>query len=107
MTKTKVLLIFGGSSSEHEVSIMSARNVESNVDRDKFEVKLAYINKSGQWFRTSAVTPDEKLPLKIDLEKQAFLEGDEAYRPEVILPILHGSNGEDGMIAAIGQLMSI
>ena len=107
MIKTKVLLIFGGQSSEHEVSIMSAKNVKSNIDLAKFEVKLAYINKSGQWFKTEAIEPSEQVSLKIDLKKRAFDMGGEAYRPDVILPVLHGRNGEDGMIAAIGQLIGV
>lgn len=106
MTKTKVLLVFGGESSEHEVSIMSAKNVNQNIDREKFEVKLAYINKLGQWFGAGDVAPSEKNLLKIDLVERAFVMEEEIYRPDVILPILHGKNGEDGMIAAVGQLIN-
>lgn len=107
MTKTKVLLIFGGQSSEHEISIMSAKNIEAIIDRSRFEVKLAYINRTGQWFLADKVTTSENSPLQIDLKTKAFLTVDGAYRPDVLLPVLHGRNGEDGMIAAVGQLLNI
>lgn len=107
MTKTKVLLIFGGQSSEHEISLMSAKNVVANIDCNKFEVKLAYINKLGQWFKAETVASAEQLPLKIDLGERTFVAGEETYRPDVLLPVLHGKNGEDGMIAAIGQLIGV
>lgn len=46
--KLSILLIFGGESSEHEVSLTSARNVYTALDAEKYDVKLCYITKSGQ-----------------------------------------------------------
>ncbi len=107
MKKTKILLIFGGESTEHEVSIMSAKNVNQGVDREKFDVRLAYINKQGHWFATEEVAQTDQSPMKIDLVGRAFLIGEVTYRPDVLLPVLHGQNGEDGMIAALGQLLGM
>lgn len=107
MKKTQVLLIFGGQSSEHEVSLMSAKNVFNSIDSTKFTVKLAFVDKTGKWFAPNAVTADSNRPLGLDLVKQAFVQDGLNYRPDVILPILHGANGEDGLAAAIGQLLNI
>src|SRR5690349_7785787 len=50
MSRIKVLLIFGGESSEHDVSIMSARNVYEAMDSEKYEVLLCYIDREGKWW---------------------------------------------------------
>ena len=50
MSKTRVLLLFGGQSAEHEVSVVSARSVYQAIDADKYEVILAGISRTGQWF---------------------------------------------------------
>ena len=48
--KTKVAVVFGSRSVEHEVSIMTAMQVFKNIDRDKYEVIPIYIDKTGRWF---------------------------------------------------------
>ena len=107
--KTKVLLLFGGESTEHEVSVMSARNVYEAIDHAIFDVSLGFITKQGAWylldtfedFETAAV---QLVPL---LGQQKFQVGAKTYEPAVILPILHGKNGEDGSVQALAQLLHI
>ena len=50
MTRKTVLLLFGGESSEHDVSIMGARNVYAAMDGDKYQVLLCYIDRQGKWW---------------------------------------------------------
>ena len=50
MSKTRVLLVFGGQSAEHEISVISARSVYAAIDTSRYEVILAGISRSGQWF---------------------------------------------------------
>lgn len=107
MKKTKLLIVFGGQSSEHDVSLMSAKNVYKNVDADKFDVSLMYINPEGQWFTVDDIVEDETRGVSLDLVKQVFVFGSETYRPDVIFPVLHGKNGEDGMLASLGQLLNL
>ncbi|MBT5818693.1 MAG: D-alanine--D-alanine ligase A, partial [Proteobacteria bacterium] len=50
MSKTRVLLLFGGQSAEHEISVISARSVYAAIDTSRYEVILAGISRLGQWF---------------------------------------------------------
>ena len=54
MKKTRVGILFGGKSAEHEVSLQSARNIIDAIDKTKYEVVPIGIDKSGQWFLNEA-----------------------------------------------------
>jgi hypothetical protein len=56
MKKTPVIILFGGRSAEHEISLLSARNVLSALDRTRFEPMLVGIDKAGRWHRESERT---------------------------------------------------
>ena len=107
-----VLLLFGGESTEHDVSVKSAVNVSAAIDPEKFAVLYGYIDREGVWWHVESVTSDlpkgaqQLLPV---LGKKSFIvEGTETViHPDVILPILHGRNGEDGSVQALGQLVHI
>lgn len=113
MQRTTVLLLFGGESSEHDVSISSARNVYAAMDDTKFDVVLCFIDRHGKWWLL------EDLPAQIDISRapqlvaglgsRSFitLPGNKIISPDVILPILHGKNGEDGSVQGLAQLLHI
>jgi D-alanine-D-alanine ligase len=107
-----VLLLFGGESTEHEVSIASAINVAQAVDPDRFTIAYGYIDREGLWWSVNSVTkdlPENAKQLIPIMGKGAFIVGspDTIIEPDVILPIVHGQNGEDGAIQALGQLVHI
>ena len=107
-----VLLLFGGESSEHDVSIKSAVNISAAIDPDKFTIIYGYIDREGAWWFVGGVNhilPDDAKQLLPVLGKKSFIvEGtDTVIYPDVILPILHGRNGEDGSVQALGQLVHI
>jgi D-alanine-D-alanine ligase len=114
MHRTKILLLFGGESSEHEVSISSARNVFAAIDDTKFEVILGYIDKGGKWWLLDSFDADisshtnssQIIPV---MGAQSFitLPNNHVIKPDVILPILHGKNGEDGSVQGLAQLLHI
>lgn len=113
MNRKKVLLLFGGESSEHDVSISSARNVYAAIDDDKFEVFLGYIDRHGKWwlletFPTNVTTHDVPQLLPV-LGGKSFLTlpGHHIIQPDVVLPILHGRNGEDGSVQGLSQLLHL
>lgn len=113
MQRTTVLLVFGGESSEHDVSVSSARNVYAAIDDAKFELILCYIDRSGKWWvidvlDTDIATRDAKQIVPV-LGAGCFLTlPDNSYiTPDVILPILHGKNGEDGSLQGMAQLLHI
>ena len=114
MSRQTILLIFGGASSEHDVSIMSARNVYSAIDSEKYDTKLCYIDRAGKWWllghwQESLDEPKgEELALAPGHKSLLIQPSGELLKVDMFLPILHGENGhEDGMIQAIGQALSI
>src|SRR6266702_658419 len=110
MSTTNVLLVFGGESAEHEVSIRSAKNVFDALDKERYDVSLCYIDRSGIWWRAEEVaeqkSPTNKLmPL---LGEGAFADSNGSQlRPDIIFPALHGPNGEDGSVQGLAQLLHI
>lgn len=114
MSRQTILLIFGGASSEHDVSIMSARNVFGAMNSEKYDTKLCYIDRGGKWWLLEGWQDSLETPEGVELalapgQKSLLTLPDAApLKIDVFLPILHGENGhEDGMIQAIGQALSI
>jgi D-alanine-D-alanine ligase len=113
MDRKTILLIFGGESSEHDVSVSSARNVYAAIDDTKFTVLLGYIDRQGKWwlldkFGNGGDTHGAPQFAPV-LGAKSFVTfpGSRVVRPDVILPILHGKNGEDGSVQGMAQLLHI
>lgn len=123
MSKTKVAVIFGGSSSEHDISLISATNVIRNIPKDKYDITCIGITKKGRWLYypgdpsniesgewekdsdcTSAIISPDPLHKGI-----IILENGEATvkKIDVVFPVLHGKNGEDGTIQGLLDLSKI
>lgn len=124
MVKLKVGILFGGKSSEHEVSLLSAKNVINSIDKNKYDVFLIAIDKEGIWHLKDAAScllnADD--PRKICLDAQsnslAFVPGQKDSlvalssgsmkdRLDVVFPVLHGLNGEDGTVQGLLRLAGI
>lgn len=118
-----VLVVFGGCSSEHDVSVVSASSVLGSIDKAKYNVFMMGITKDGKWYlydgpvdalpedkwltvgvrRTAFVSPDR------DVHGITVLDGDtyKNIRIDIAFPVLHGKNGEDGTIQGLFQLAGI
>lgn len=114
MNKKTVLLLFGGESSEHDVSVSSARNVHAAIDKDKekYNLVLGYIDLHGTWWvfdeLEEQISTEGKQQLHPLLGAKSFTTASgEKISPDVILPILHGKNGEDGSVQGLAQLLHI
>ncbi|MEO7904878.1 MAG: D-alanine--D-alanine ligase family protein [Candidatus Saccharimonadales bacterium] len=113
MQRKTVLLLCGGESSEHDVSISSARNVFAAIDDTKFDVIIGFIDRHGKWWLVESidgeVTTNDAVQLVPILGGRGFmtLPGNQTITPDVILPILHGKNGEDGSVQGLAQLLHI
>lgn len=92
MNKIKLGLIYGGVSTEHEVSISSYESIIKNIDKDKYEITSFYISKDGTWFTDGKRTKDVFNSLK---------------EMDCVFPILHGKNGEDGSIAGMLEIIGV
>lgn len=124
MQKLRVGIVFGGKSCEHEISLLSAKNVIEALDKEKYEPVLIGIDKNGTWHRKD---PSKYLnhasdPKMIELHGPA---NDLAIAPkegpgsflhttttnstsvDVIFPVLHGSYGEDGTIQGLLKIANI
>lgn len=108
-----MLLLFGGESSEHDVSISSARNVHAAIDDDKYDVLLGYIDRTGKWWLLDNfdlnINTDNSLQLMAVPGEKSFVTVNDRkiLEVDVILPILHGRNGEDGTVQGLAQLVHI
>jgi D-alanine-D-alanine ligase len=107
----KVLLLFGGESSEHDVSIVSARNIAKAIDRTKYELSFGFIDRGGQWWSVKDIVesvPEGAQRLLPRIGEGSFtVEGGDVLTPDVVFPVLHGKNGEDGSVQALAQLLHI
>lgn len=119
-----VLILFGGVSSEHDVSVVSAKSVIENTPREKYNIIMLGITKDGEWFKFDgdvALLPEDKwLEDKAHLTK-AVISPDrsdhgiivfgensvEKIRIDAAFPVLHGRNGEDGAVQGFLQLAGI
>lgn len=107
MSRQTVLLLFGGESSEHDISIMSARNVYAAMDNAKYDVKLCYIDKVGKWWLLDNWKENPHQHGGVQLAavpgSKSFvtIPGDKIIHVDVALPILHGKNGEDGTVQGL------
>ncbi len=123
MTKIKVAVLFGGASSEHDISLKSATHIIQNIPRDKYDVVCIGITKKGRWLyypgEVSAIASGdwEKDPdctsavLSPDPLHKGFLVIDNgkvaAKKVDVVFPVLHGKNGEDGTVQGLLELAKI
>ena len=99
--KKKLMLLFGGVSSEHEVSRTSAASVLEHIDGDKYEVIKVGITKEGRWMRTEAEpeTIADGSWENIKTNDDVYLlpgGGFAGLDVDIVFPLLHGRNGEDG-----------
>ena len=121
--KKNVLIVFGGESSEHEISRISAESLLNHIDRECYNVQTAGITRDGRWFLTEA-SPQEiadgswelregNSPIMLSLEKSGgrFLttgaDGIRQIDIDVVFPVLHGKNGEDGRIQGMLRMADL
>ena len=108
------MLVFGGESSEHDVSIMSARNVYAAMDDGKYDVYLCYIDRKGKWWLLEDWLESlddhggQKVSLLPGSSSIIVLPDNKKLHVDVAFPVMHGENGhEDGVIQGAMQLAHI
>ncbi|MBO4977626.1 MAG: D-alanine--D-alanine ligase [Muribaculaceae bacterium] len=127
--KTKIGVFFGGRSTEHEISVISACQAMAAIDRDKYDVVPVYISKQGHWY-TGADLTDVKnyrdikglLSRATEVYMKPVYGDHNLYRSDsggffakrgpvatldVVIPVLHGSNGEDGIFEGVLETIGI
>lgn len=124
MQKKKIAVIFGGNSTEYEVSLQSAHAVLENMDTDSYEVLPIGITREGDWYHylgdLGAIEDNtwykdaEKLrkilfsPSRSESGFVEICEGEEIpLRVDLVFPVLHGKNGEDGTLQGMFEFAGI
>lgn len=124
MDRKKVAVVFGGCSPEYEVSLQSAVAVISNINRERYNVIMLGITREGQWYRYTG--PIEKIrdntwftskkycrPALLSPDRPSHLLLELYYSAvkqtviDIVFPVLHGKNGEDGTIQGLCELAGI
>ena len=120
MDKKTVGIVFGGVSSEHDISCISAKSIIKNIDLNKYNIVLIGITNNGKWYIFNddvELLPEDKWLNSRSLVP-AFISPDasvgglvtakgDIIKLDVVFPVLHGKNGEDGTIQGLFQLAQI
>ena len=124
MSKIRVAVIFGGKSNEHDVSVVSATHVIKSIPKDKYDVICIGITKKGHWMKYIGDVDDiasnkweqhpDNVPCVLSpdpLHKGFIALGENGeyqnVKVDVIFPVLHGKNGEDGTIQGLLEMAHI
>ncbi len=114
-----VALVFGGQSTEHEISLLSAKNVFNNLDKKKFNVLPVFISKQGGWYLADAKqladgniipSPGQQVHYIFGENSFSFYTAENPHfiiRSDVFFPVLHGPHGEDGTIQGFFEMAGI
>jgi len=115
--KTKLYVLYGGKSVEHEVSLKTAVTVLHSIDESRFEAYPVYITRDGLWCSPGQLSKEE-LSVERLMAIPAFRDPARSIGevlsdmmalpgPKVVLPLLHGSNGEDGTVQGLLELLNV
>ncbi len=124
MQKKNIAVIFGGHSSEYEVSLQSAYSVLTNLDQEKNNIVAIGITKEGEWYRylgiydnvpenTWADDVTKLVPIAVSQNRsirgifEFHQENTVLTKIDFVLPVLHGKNGEDGTVQGLFELAGI
>lgn len=108
----KLGVVFGGMSTEHDVSIVSGISIIKNLKKEKYEIFPIYINEKGEWFFYKTAIeeiPEVRVGDKLnDSQLEPILSIEDFLRKmDCIFPVLHGLYGEDGTIQGLLELLKI
>ncbi|HEY0222035.1 D-alanine--D-alanine ligase [Lactovum miscens] len=101
--KQKLIVLYGGRSAEKEVSVLSAKNVISATNKEKFEIIPYFISDNGDFYRVTDLS--ELMTNQTRDENFKIMPGDIYEDKAVVLPILHGPMGEDGTIQGFLEIL--
>lgn len=125
--KTTIGVFFGGRSTEHEISVISASQAMHAINKDKYDVVPIYISKQGKWYTgnalldiqnyrntTELLTQVEEIYMEptfgdynIYKKKRSLFGSSILKHLDVVIPVLHGSNGEDGIFEGVLETIGI
>ena len=122
--KLQLSVLCGGQSTEHEISVRSTKNILAALDKNKYEISVIYITQGGQWWLLNGVQDFLEGDLSSLLESgqaepitvvlgdgnqswQSLNNSKRRYSTECVFPVLHGTNGEDGVLQGLLHLLHL
>ena len=117
--KLNILVCCGGKSTEHEVSIRSAKNVVATLDTNKYVISVVFIDRKGRWY---LINKSEKflngdlkhlvetglaVPITITLGELKRWQSNSGHPVDCVFPMVHGAQGEDGVLQGFFELLSL
>ncbi|RYL95644.1 D-alanine--D-alanine ligase [Sporolactobacillus sp. THM7-4] len=117
--KKTVAVLYGGKSTEYEISLLTAFSVINAMDMEKYHILPVYIQQDGRWIAGSEITKKLEYKDQLLLNENSAIEtkaehwlapstpATGAGRPDIIFPLLHGPNGEDGTVQGLFELLNI
>ena len=113
--KTNIYVLYGGKSVEHEISIISATSVLNSIDKEKYKVLPVFITKDGRWIPYGVIEKniEDSSILELSTEKSltesmgSFISSIDRSEKNIVFPVLHGQNGEDGTIQGLLELLDL
>lgn len=120
MSKKNVVVLFGGQSSEHEVSCMSCQTIIKHIDTEQYDVTLVGITRQGKWILVDGIEKiadnswresgtETVLSANAEKKELIILNGNTytTCKVDVVFPVLHGLYGEDGTVQGLLELAKI
>lgn len=110
MSKLSLAVIFGGMSTEHDVSVVSGASILNNLDKEKYDIFPIYIDQDGNWHKyVGDITNLSKLHVGDKISNIDKIDNPIDYlrKCDVAFPVLHGLYGEDGTIQGLLELLKI
>jgi len=113
--KLNMYVLYGGRSIEHEVSVISATSVFNAIDKEKYNVYPIFITKEGKWcsygkLETNIENSDDLIldtELSVTESLGEFIKSIDYNSNNMVFPVLHGNNGEDGTVQGLLELIYI
>ena len=107
MDKIKLGVVFGGISTEHDVSIVSGTSVIRNLNKNKYEIYPIYIDKNGEWYEYIYESKTYKIGEEVTVAKKIENICEYLKKLNVVFPVLHGLGGEDGSIQGLLEMLKV
>ncbi len=116
--KKNVAVLYGGKSTEYEISLLTAFSVINAMNFDRYRIFPVHIRQNGRWIAgseiTKKLTSKDQLLLHEDRQLATTAQHwlapsspETAQRPDIVFPLLHGPNGEDGTVQGLFELLNI
>lgn len=115
-----IVVIAGGQSAEHEVSLLSMKNVVAALDPQQYQVAIIYISEQGEWYyyvgteefsRESARVGKELIPVTLNFSDRTrpfqTEDGRTQFPCDCVFPVIHGTGGEDGTLQGLLEMLNV